>query len=51
MKTVVQYIRTSHTECVTPDVLQFINNVWILITRDASNSRHVVVTAPGRVRW
>ena len=51
MKTAIHDIRTSHTECVTPDVLQFINNVWIQITRDASNSRHVVVTAPGRVRW
>ena len=32
MKTAVHDISTSHTECVTPDVLQFINNVWILST-------------------
>ena len=32
MKTGVHDISTSHTECVTPDVLQFINNVWILST-------------------
>ena len=29
MKTAVHDISTSHTECVTPDVLQIINNVWI----------------------